>query len=192
MVLASTLEIQPIASPSTWSRSAMAVSDGSAGQSMKMTTARSAMLPTAAARERRRLLPGTTCLVVKEPLDGVEDRVLVLSGLGGARGARRCGGPDVLPHAVVLLPALQRIVEVDDLPLRMAVLQQPAHLPRDGLGETAHVVAVLPAEVEGDQHRLHRHSVDRGLLPLVDVGGDLGARIELGDALVGDRDQLET
>src|SRR6266446_501759 len=148
MVLASTLETQPIASPSTWSRSAVAVSGGSAGQSMKMTTARSAMLPTAAARERNRLLPGTTCLLVKEPLDGVEHRVLVLSGLGRAGGAGRRGGPDVLPHTVILLPALQRIVEIDGFPLRMAVLQQPAHLPRDGLGETAHVVAVLPAEVE--------------------------------------------
>src|SRR5258707_2957187 len=104
MVLASALEIQPIASPSTWSRSAMAVSDGSAGQSMKMTTARSAMLPTAAARERRRLRPGTTCLVVKEPLDGVEDRVLVLSGLGRARGAGRRAGPEVLSAPVEPLP----------------------------------------------------------------------------------------
>src|SRR5258708_16577758 len=146
MVLASALELQPIASPSTWSRSAMAVSDGSAGQSMKMTTARSAMLPTAAARERRRLLPGTTCLVVKEPLDGVEDRVLVLSGLGGARGAGRGGGSDLLPHAVVLLPALHRIIEVDDLSLPKAHLHHPTHLPRAGLGETAHAVPVPPAE----------------------------------------------
>src|SRR6266853_4021642 len=122
MVLASTLETQLLASPSTGPWSAVAVSDGSAGQSMKMTTARSAMLPTAAARERSRLLPGTTCLLVKEPLDGVEHLVLVLSGLGRARGAGRRGGPDVLPHTVVLLPALQRIVEIDDLPLRMAVL----------------------------------------------------------------------
>ena len=68
MVLASTLEIQPIASPSTWSRSAVAVSDGSAGQSMKMTAARSAMLPTAATSESSRLLPVNTLYSSRSPL----------------------------------------------------------------------------------------------------------------------------
>src|SRR5690349_9992076 len=123
---------------------------------MKMTTARSVRLPTMAASESSRLLPGATCLLVEKPLDGVEDRILALPGLGRGGGARG-GGADVLPHAVVLLPALERVVEIDHLPLRMAVLQQPAHLPRDGLGEPSDVVAVLAAEVEGDQHRLDRH-----------------------------------
>src|ERR1700730_6975257 len=191
IVLASTFETQPIVSPSAWSRSTVMVSDGSAGHSVKMTTARSTTLPTAAIRESSRLLPGATCLLVEKPLDRVEHRVLVLAGLGGGGRAGGRRGPDVLPHAVVLLPALEGVVQVDDLPLRVAVLQEPRHLPRQGLGEAAHVVAVLAAEVEGDQHRLHRHGVDRGPLPLVDVDRDLGARVELGDALVGDGDQLE-
>src|SRR5512144_1105043 len=117
MVLASTFETQPIASPSA----RPAVSEGSAGQSMKMTTARGARLPTAAASERIRWLPGATCLLVEKPLDGVEDRVLVLPGLGRGGGTRR-GGADVLPHAIVLLPTLEWVVQVDHLPLRLAVL----------------------------------------------------------------------
>src|SRR5260370_18605213 len=107
MVMAYALGIQAFGSVAAWSRSAVAVSGGSAGQSMKMTTARSAMLPTAAARERNRLLPGTTCLLVKEPLDGVEHRVLVLSGLGRAGGAGRPRGPDLLPPPVIPVPRLQ-------------------------------------------------------------------------------------
>src|SRR6476646_10664246 len=167
MVFDSTFETQPTASPST-----PAVSDGLAGQSMKMTVAPSPLL-------------------VKEPLDGVEHRVLVLGRLGRRGGPRGGRGPDVLPYAVVLLPALQRIVQVDYLPLRVPVLHEPRHLARQGLGEPPHVVAVLSPEVERDQHRLDRHRVDRGPLPLVDVGRDLGARVELGDALVADRDQRE-
>src|SRR5512144_1746082 len=100
MVLASTFETQPTVSPSAWPNPA--VSEGSGGQSMKMTTARSVRLPTMAASESSRLLPGATCLLVEEPLDGVEDRVLVLASLGRGGSARR-GGADVLPHAVVLL-----------------------------------------------------------------------------------------
>src|SRR6476646_11235161 len=186
MVFDSTFETQPTASPST-----PAVSDGLAGQSMKMTVARSPRLPTMAASERRREWPAPRPLLVKEPLDGVEHRVLVLGRLGRRGGPRGGRGPDVLPYAVVLLPALQRIVQVDYLPLRVPVLHEPRHLARQGLGEPPHVVAVLSPEVERDQHRLDRHRVDRGPLPLVDVGRDLGARVELGDALVADRDQRE-
>jgi len=52
--------------------------------------------------------------------------------------------------------------------------------------------SILPAEIERDQHRLDRHAVDRGPLPLVHVGGDLRARIELhARALVHREDVLD-
>src|SRR5882724_10049760 len=193
MVLDSTFDTQPTVSPSgvcalTAVNSYSAVSGA---QSISTTAARRARLPAAAPIVRKRLPPDTTRLVVKKPLDRVEDRILVRGGLGGGRGSPGGRGADVLPHAVVLLPALERIVEVDRLPLRVAVLEQPAHLLRHRLREPPDVVAILPAKIERDQHRLDRHAVDRGPLPLVDVGGNLGARIELGDALVRDRDQLE-
>src|SRR5262249_14356932 len=95
---------------------------------------------------RSRLLAGATCLLVKKTLDGVEHGVLVRSGLRGGRRGSRLRGAQVLAHAVVLLPALERIVEVDHLPLRVAVLEQPAHLARHGLGKATDIVAVLPPE----------------------------------------------
>src|SRR5215471_4166989 len=114
---------------------------GSAGHSMRTTAVRSPRLPTAAPMVSSRWLGGATCLLVKKPLDGVEDRVLVGPGLGRGRGGSRLRGAQVLAHAIVLLPALERIVEVDHLPLRVTVLDQPAHLTRHGLGESTDIVA---------------------------------------------------
>src|SRR5712691_1115403 len=122
--LPSTFETQPTVSPPDCSRPVTAWSRGSDGQRVKTTAARSTRLPAAAPIVRRRLFPGATRLLVEEPLDGVEDRILVRARLGGGGDTGRCR-PHVLPHAVVLLPALERIVEVDHLPLRVAVLQQP-------------------------------------------------------------------
>src|SRR4026208_2596883 len=74
MVLASTFDTQPTASPSGRSRPGVNPSSpGSGGQSISTTAARSARLPAAAPMERKRLLPDTTRLLVEKPLDRVED-----------------------------------------------------------------------------------------------------------------------
>src|ERR1700687_1323210 len=135
MVLDSTFDTQPTVSPSGRPRPGVnAYSPGSGGQSIRTTAARSARLPAAAPIERNRLPPEITRLLVKESFDRVEDGIFVRGRLCRRRG-RRGGGADVLPHAVVLLPALQRVVEVDHLPLRVAVLEEPGHLLLQRLGE---------------------------------------------------------
>src|SRR4029453_9943549 len=113
---------------------------------MKTVAARSTG-PTAATQNAR------ARLLVKKPLDSIEHRVLVGISLGRRGGGAWSGGTHVLPHAVVLLPALERIVQAAPLPLGGAFLHEPAHLPRHRLGEAADVVAILPPEVERDEHR---------------------------------------
>src|SRR5258705_1999934 len=124
MVLDSTFDTQPTVSPSGRSRPGVnAYSPGSGGQSISTTAARSARLPAAAPIERKRLPPDTTRLLVKKSFDRVEDRVLVRGGLcRGVRGpaGRRAGA---LPHAVVLLPAHQPVVEIDRLSPPVAGLE---------------------------------------------------------------------
>src|SRR5262249_49174423 len=98
---------------------------------------------------------------------------------------------DVLPNAVVLLPALERIVELNRLPLGVTVVSEPAHVRGEELGEAADVIAVEPAEVEGHQDRLDGDRGQRLRLPSVHVRRNLGGRIELDDALVGYGDQRQ-
>src|SRR5258705_9970649 len=127
MVLDSTFDTQPTVSPSgVCARAAVnSYSAVSGGQSISTTAARRARLPAAAPIVRKRLPPDTTRLVVKKSLDRVEDRILVRGGLGGGPGSR--GGPaEVIPHAGLLLPALERVGAGDRLPPRVAVLEQPA------------------------------------------------------------------
>src|SRR4030095_15534369 len=89
-------------------------------------------------------------LVTQHALDGVQDRIL-----RGFRGGRRgCGAPDVLPNAVVLFPALQRIVELNRFPLGVTVVPEPADVRGEELGEAADVIAIEPAAGEGTQDPL--------------------------------------
>src|SRR4030095_15598791 len=89
--------------------------------------------------------PTAAPLVTQLALDGVQDRIL-RRFRGGRRG---CGAPDVLPNAVVLFPALQRVVELNRLPLGVTVVPEPAHVRGEDLGEAADVIAIEPAGGEG-------------------------------------------
>src|SRR4030095_14617615 len=103
------------------------------------------------ARSRLRSGPAADCpaastaapLVTQHALDGVQDRILrrFRGGRGGAVA------PAVLPNAVVLLPALQRIVELNRLPFGVTVVPEPADVRGEELGEAADVIAIEPAQV---------------------------------------------
>src|SRR5262245_31209809 len=147
------------------------------------------------ARCRLRSDPAADCpasssgapLVTQHALDGVQNRIL-RRFRGGRRG---CGAPDVLPNAVVLVPALQRIIELNRFPLGVTVVPEPADVRGEELSEAADVIAIEPAKVEGHQDRLDG---DRGQwlrLPSVHVRRNLGGRIKLDDALVGHGDQRQ-
>src|SRR5262245_32114741 len=125
--------------------------------------------------------------LVEHLLDGVHDRIPA----GRLRGGGLAGLAEVLRDAVILLPAPQRRVEIHRLPLGMAVLHEPRQVGGDGLGELTYQIAVAAAEIEGDEHRLHRYRGKRLRLPGIGAGGNLGPWIELGDALVRDGDQRE-
>src|SRR5262245_34328077 len=101
------------------------------------------------------------------------------------------GLTEVLANAVILLPSLQGIFEIDRFPLWMAVFDQPIEFFRDRLGETPNILAVLPSEVEGHEYGFNRHRVQCARLPRVGTSRYLRPRVELGDALVGDWDQGE-
>src|SRR5262249_5280761 len=90
-------------------------------------------------------------LIPEDFPDGVLDRICRRRRRGRLRRRR---GREVLPHAVVLLPALERVVELHRLPLRVPVVDEPTHVRGQDLGEATDVVAVETAEVEGYEHRL--------------------------------------
>src|SRR5262249_12807531 len=89
-------------------------------------------------------------LVTQHALDGVQDRI-VRRFRGGGRGP---GVRDELTNAIELFQVLQRIVEMDRLPLGVTIAPEPADVRGEELGEAADVIAVEPAEVEGHQDRL--------------------------------------
>src|SRR5436309_14357986 len=86
-------------------------------------------------------------LLTKHLADRVHDRV-ELGGLLRAGGPGRRLLLHVFPNAFVLLPPLQGDVEVDRLPLRVAVLREPVEVARDELGEPPHGLAIVSPEVE--------------------------------------------
>src|SRR5947199_7060025 len=130
-----------------------------------------------------------TSLLTEHLADRVHDRI----DLGGLLRAGGLGGRlvQVFLHAVVLLPALQRELEVDRLPLRVAVLRQPLEVRRQNLGEPSHVVAIAPPIVERHEDRLDRDGLDVLWMSGVRVGGDRDGRVELGGCHVGYWDERE-
>src|SRR5690242_13505500 len=97
-------------------------------------------------------------LIPEDFPDGVLDRICRRRRRGRLRRRRGC---EVLTHAVVLLPTLERVVELHRLPLRVPVVGEPAHVRGQDLGESADVVTVETAEIEGHQHRLDGHRRQR-------------------------------
>src|SRR2546428_5625723 len=128
-----------------------------------------AITPVAVARTRR-----SSQHLADRVHDGIDLGPLLRRGDPGGR-------LEIFADAVVLLPALELEVEVDRLPLRVAVLLEPIEVRRQELRELADALTVRAPVIEGHEHRLDGDGLDGVLLPRVRVRWDRCARVELGD-----------
>src|SRR5918994_4140401 len=92
------------------------------------------------ATARRKRLP-TRSVVAEDPPDRLGDGIALAWARAWTRP--RAGMlAEIFLNALILLPAPERCVEVDQLPSRVPIFRQPTHAARDLLGEEADAVTM--------------------------------------------------
>src|SRR5687767_9635977 len=109
---------------------------------------------------------------------------------------RACSLPDsrrrvalrtALRHAIVLIQAPHRSLQVDAPPVRMTVLHEPAEAGEDLLRELPDDCAVAAVRIVREQQGLHGNGPYGARLPWVRAGGDLRGGVRVQDGRRGDR-----